>query len=274
MATRIPLVLCLLVMTPRPSAAQEKCAPRPAPRTSRWVSIPGGSFKMGSSAASDEKPVRQISVQPFDLTRTEVTTAQYKQCVLDGACRAAEWAEADNERNLTTGKDGHYKGFAGKHQPVVGVSFRDARKFCRWARGRLPSEAEWEYAARSGGKAQAYPWGNQAATCARAVMKHGGDGCGRKRTWPVCSKKAGNTAQGLCDMGGNVSEYVQDCSPGSYHEAPKDGTAWTSGSCASRRLRGGSWTQDAQTLRVASRDGYSRGNRGRDVGFRCARSVE
>ncbi len=272
----LALLVSALLALAWPTSAQERKQPGAAKRPSRastWVAIKGGSFLMGSNAELDEKPVRRVTVQAFEITRSEVTNAQYKRCLRAGACRAPEWAEEENDRNLKTGKDFHYKGFTGSKQPVVGVTHRDALKFCRWAGGQLPTEAEWEFAARSGGKQRRYPWGDQAPTCARAVMKHGGDGCGKKRTWAVCSRAAGNTSQGLCDMAGNVSEFVMDCSPGSYVKAPTDGSAWTRGACSSRRLRGGAWSSISTTLRATARDGLSRGNRGRDVGFRCTRST-
>jgi len=193
-ASRLPLLLVLMTLLPWPSAAQlkllcpegkkqfedrcrtpaeiralkakKKLAPagKPVPRTSAWVTILGGTFTMGSNAAADEKPMHKVSIRSFQITRTEVTTAQYLRCVKAGVCRAPEWAEEDHDRNLKTGKDGHYKGFTGSRQPVVGVTFRDASRFCGWAVARLPSEAEWEYAARSRGRAKKYPWGDQTAT--------------------------------------------------------------------------------------------------------------
>ena len=223
----------------------------------KWVTIPGGSFMMGSnSGVSDEKPVHRVTVGTFRMSKTEVTNAQYRACVRAGKCR----------------QHTQYSGFTGDTQPVVGVSWKDARSFCHWAGGRLPSEAEWEYAARSGGKGWKYPWGNAAATCSRAVMDHGGNGCGKKRTWPVCSKTAGNTTQGLCDMAGNVWEWTEDCWHGSYSGAPSDGSAWTRNCSASFRVdRGGSWSNTGDDLRAAYRGNFSPGGRLDRLGVRCAR---
>ena len=238
-----------------------------------WMPIQGGFFSMGSSARSkDAMPVHRVTVQSFSILKTEVTTAQYRACVKAGTCRPPQWATRGSKYNLRTGTNKHYRGFSGANQPVVGVSWKDARKFCHWAGGRLPSEAEWEYAARSGGQARKYPWGDAAATCSRAVMDHGGKGCGRKRTWPVCSKIAGNTAQGLCDMAGNVWEWTEDCWHKSYRGAPTDGSAWTKDCSSSNRTgRSGSWANPTNGLRAAFRNRGTPRDRHHGLGFRCAR---
>ncbi|MBP8971341.1 formylglycine-generating enzyme family protein, partial [Myxococcota bacterium] len=136
------------------------------------------------------------------------------------------------------------------------------------------SEAEWEYAARSGGRDWKYPWGNENATCERAVMDDGsGNGCGRRSTWPVCSKPKGNTTQGLCDMAGNVWEWVQDWCHYSYNGAPTDGSAWEKPTGSRRVVRGGSWNGDAGFVRAAFRNGVDPRFRFSNLGFRLARSV-
>ena len=119
---------------------------------------------------------------------------------------------------------------------------------------RLLTEAEWEYAARSGGKSQKYPWGNEEATCSRAVMYGGDSGCGEERTWPVCSKPAGNSTHGVCDLAGNVWEWTQDTWHDTYAGAPTDGTAWE-GDTSYRVYRGGSWHSSASRLRASNRNG-------------------
>jgi len=248
----------------------------------QWVLIPGGSFRMGSTAvAPDEQPVHGVRVRSFYLGQTEVTMAQYRACVNSGVCSSAHVGDGTcyTYKDSSWSKGNLPSSFQGNQQPVVCVDWRQAQKYCSWAGGRLPSEAEWEYAARSGGRAQKYPWGDENASCRRAVMDDGGNGCGKGRTWSVCSRTAGNTAQGLCDMAGNVWEWTEDCLHSnytghmSYNGAPSDGSAWTAScSSSSRVLRGGSWDLGASNLRAAIRVVNAPTDRSRDVGFRCART--
>ena len=229
-----------------------------------WVTIPGGSFMMGSEGGdSDEKPVHRVTVMSFEMAKTEVTVGQYKACVDAGAC-----AKPD------TGREYCNWGVSGReNHPINCINWAQAQAFAEWAGGRLPTEAEWEYAARSGGAERKYPWGDEEPSCERAVMYGGGWGCGKDSTWPVCSKPKGNTGQGLCDMAGNVWEWVQDWYHGSYEGAPGDGSAWESPAGSIRVVRGGSWySLDARSLRAADRVNVDPAFRLGDLGFRLARS--
>ena len=158
--------------------------------------------------------------------------------------------------------------------PVNCVHRGDARAFAAWVGGRLPSEAEWEYAARSGGRDQAYPWGDETPTCERAVMYDGGGGCGEERAWPVCSKPAGDSAQGVCNLADNVWEWVEDCWHDSYDDAPDDGAAREGcGADGNRVARGGSFRDPARNLRASHRNGGDPGGGTDLLGFRPARSI-
>jgi sulfatase modifying factor 1 len=157
--------------------------------------------------------------------------------------------------------------------PMNCVSWDEAQAYAKWAGARLPTEAEWEYAARGQGRERSYSWGDEAADCTRAIVRDGGDGCGRDSTWPVCSKPMGNTPQGLCDMAGNLWEWVEDVYHGSCEGAPTDGSAWGDTSRGSDRvIRGGSWGSAPRYARVADRFGSAPGFRSADVGLRLARS--
>lgn len=239
-------------------------APRPAPERVAidWVRLPAGSFWMGSGEFPNEQPVHKVTLKAFSLARTETTNAQYAACVAAGACAAPD-------------PDCLAPAFRGPDQPVVCVSWDMARAFAAWAGARLPSEAEWEYAARSAGGEARYPWGDEAPDCSRVVFgdSPAGPGCGRGATWPVCSKPAGNTRQGLCDMGGNVWEWTEDRYHEDYRGAPADGSAWISEPATPNRSdRGGQWDGDAHNLRVWNRDNENPAIRAeRGTGFRLAR---
>ncbi|MCD6497723.1 MAG: SUMF1/EgtB/PvdO family nonheme iron enzyme [Deltaproteobacteria bacterium] len=230
-----------------------------------WVTIPGDTFQMGSTTGdSNEQPVHSVTVAGFEMTKSEVTVAQYGACVTAGSCTAP-----GTDTNCNWNDPGY------EEHPVNCVDWSQAVAFCTWAGGRLPSEAEWEYAARSGGQAIEYPWGNAAATCSYAVMDDGsGYGCGTGRTMSVCSKPAGNTTaqgQGLCDMAGNVFEWVQDDWHDDYNGAPTDGSAWEDGPSDLRGNRGGSFDRDAYLLRAAYRDYDDPSGQYHYLGFRCSR---
>ena len=241
-----------------------------------WCLIPGGSFNMGSNDGDDdERPVHSVTVRTFEMSKTAVTFRQYRACVSAGGCTPAHvddgtcwiWNGSKWEQGRLPSS------FQGDEQPVVCVDWDQAQAYARWAGGRLPTEAEWEYAARSGGRDWKYPWGNENATCERAVMDDGGNGCGRNSTWPVCSKPRGNTTQGLCDMAGNVWEWVQDWYHDSYNGAPTDGSAWERPTGSYRVSRGGSWVSSARFVRAANRNDFLPGDRNCNVGFRLARSA-
>lgn len=255
----------------------------------KWIDIPGGSFTMGDDDWKSTKPRHSVTIQTFQMAKTLVTFGQYRECVAAGACTEPHVADGtclvfdSNYRardfsgcwvNGSYGAEvvGKWSpgnvpdSFLGDDQPVVCVDWEQAKAFSAWVGGRLPSEAEWEYAARSGGKDQKYPWGDAEPTCERAVIK----GCGSS-TAPVCSKPAGNTQQGICDMTGNAMESVQDWWHETYNQAPVDGSAWENPSDAMRVARGGSWFIDAASARSTYRSHSGPEFRSTVLGFRPVR---
>ena len=225
------------------------------------VYVPGGTFLMGSAdsdklANFDEKPQHSVTLDAFWMDRTEVTNAQYKKCVQAGVCKASEYLDSWDTN--------------GDNQPVVGVSWYDAKAYCQWTGAALPTEAQWERAAR-GTDGRIYPWGDQPATCEYAVMAEGGqEGCGKKPAWPVGSKPKGISLYGALDMAGNVSEWVEDW----YQEHAYSPAAQTNPTGPMtgtlKVLRGGSWyCTDAACVRAADRDGATPETRNTGMGFRC-----
>ncbi|MDQ7773960.1 MAG: formylglycine-generating enzyme family protein [Elusimicrobiales bacterium] len=233
-----------------------------------WVYIDGGRFIMGARSVEygfeDAGPAREVAIKSFYMSKTDVTVAQYAECVAQGAC-----TEPGTGDYCNWGKPGR-----GNH-PLNCVDWSQASEYAGFKGARLPSESEWEYAATSGGRAQKYPWGNDTPTCDRVVMNTNGSGldglgCGSRSTLPVCSKPAGNTAHGLCDMAGNVWQWVQDKYQDSYKGAPADGSAFE-GAGSERVIRGGSFgTSDPRTLRAAYRSSTAPVTRHDTVGFRLA----
>jgi serine/threonine-protein kinase len=218
------------------------------------VYVPGGTFQMGSTdsdlnAQADEKPQHAVTLDAFWLDQTEVTNAQYNRCVEAGRCQASAYA------NDTTWNGADY--------PVVGVSWNDATAYCQWAGGRLPTEAEWEYAA-CGPENHLYPWGNEFDP---AKLNATGKEDGFENTAPVGRYPAGASWVGALDLAGNVWEWVNDWYGPYPAAAQTNPTGPDSG--ASRVLGGGSSYNDGGDVRGAGR--YFNGPDGRysDIGVRC-----
>ena len=257
------------------------------------VVIPSGSFRMGSPLGeqgrrNNEGPVHRVTIrEAFALGVKEVTRGEFARFVEDTGCSAG---------NRCRVWDGGWKGGDGRNwrnpgygqsdsHPVTCVNWEDARAYARWLSGRtgegyrLPSESEWEYAARGGTRTARY-WGESAS--GQCSYANGADAStdfswatdcddGHARAAPSGSFEP--NAYGLHDMLGNVWEWTQDCWNGNYSGAPSDGSAWLSGNCSLRVLRGGSWGGDPRNLRAAYRGRDDTDSRGHDVGFRVSRTL-
>jgi formylglycine-generating enzyme required for sulfatase activity len=218
-----------------------------------WVEVPAGEFMMGSNEGqSDELPVHPVSLDAFRISEYEITNAQYAQCVQSSAC--------DEPGGLQHYSDPNYA-----DHPVVYVSWFDAQGFCRWVGGRLPTEAEWEYAAR-GPEGNIYPWGDEPPTCERAQYWDCEGG-----TVPAGSfGEAGASWCGVEDMAGNVWEWVADWYDSEYYRrSPVQNPTGPEGG-SSKLLRGGAFNNFPSSPRAAYRDYSAPGSRYGYVGFRCA----
>ena len=252
----------------REKAAKEKAAKEKAAReqaiaekyVGKMVTIPSGRFQMGSNNGdSDEKPIHEVRIDSFKMQAHEVTWKLYQPCIDAGVC-----AKPDSE------------GWGKGNRPVINVSWDDIQTYIQWLnqqtgeRFRLPSEAQWEYAARAG-TSTPFNTGNcitpsQANYDGNYNYKNCPKGVYREKTIEVGSFAP--NAWGLYDMHGNVWEWVQDCWNGSYRGAPSDGSAWITGNCDVRVLRGGSWYGKAVYLRAAIRGWNTASSRNYSYGFR------
>jgi len=221
--------------------------------------LPAGSFMMGSSRANEERPEHEVRVPAFAISQHEITIEQF-----------ARYARATGRSMPNTqGMPSDY--------PMFNVSWQQAVDYTRWLSAqtgqnyRLPSEAEWEYAA-SAGRDTTYWWG--------VTMEPGHAHCfgcsdGPPPRGPTAVGQFPANPFGLHDTEGNIAEWVQDCWHTSYDGAPDTATAWTEGGdCAQRVVRGGSWSSPPTSLRNARRDKFSAENQYDHIGFRVARDVQ
>lgn len=238
-----------------------------------WVELAGGEFMMGDDEGlANERPSHLVRVEAFRLMKREVTTDEYRVCVRAKACAEPT---VDSRDELTPPEYCTWLHDDRGEHPINCISWAQAKTFCEWVGARLPTEAEWEFAARSGGRDIAYPWGDDRPSCERAVM--GAEphfvGCREERTFPVCSKTPGNSEQGICDLAGSVMEWVEDAGHESYEGAPADGSAWLDDVAPETRIaRGGSLvTRDTRYLRSTVRFLFDPEQPRYVVGLRCAR---
>ncbi|HEY1147066.1 MAG TPA: formylglycine-generating enzyme family protein [Pseudoduganella sp.] len=231
------------------------------PTCPAMITIPAGSFTMGSNSSDpSEKPAHAVTIKaPFAIGKTEVSVQQWNACVEAGGCQKVALSAGSNA-----------------NAPIRDVSWDDAQQYLKWLSSttgqayRLPTEAEWEYAAR-GGTGSRYWWGEQMAN-GKANCKD----CGQ----PWSSDAPANVGSfaangyGLHDTSGSVWEWVADCWHTSFKDAPSDGRSWEAPPCTVRVIRGGSWREGAAYMVASTRFKYDASVRHSQNGFRVARNVK
>jgi formylglycine-generating enzyme required for sulfatase activity len=218
------------------------------------VVVPAGNFVMGNDV---ESPLRQVYLDEFYIDKYEVTILRYAKFLdaTGGARPPQGWQQLHLES-------------AGA-LPVVGVDWHDAEAYCRWAGKRLPTESEWEKAAR-GGDGRKFPWGSEDPTPTHANFGKSADGPYSGALAPVGNRPAGKSPYGAHDMAGNASEWVSDWFAAGFvrgdvrnPKGPENGTA--------KVIRGGGWYDPPERLNSSRRMHASTTTRADDVGFRCAK---
>ncbi len=270
----LPLLLAILL-------AASGCVPdtgpslgdtKTRPNGTVMVYVPAGEFEMGTDGIPLEHPAHTVALDSFWIDRTEVTNAQFQQCVEAGKCKDPTcWKENDLIRDN--------QDFGGPEQPVVCVNWYQARTFCEWTGARLPTEAEWAYTAR-GPEGLEYPWGNEFdgaklnscdVNCPKRFADKDSDD-GYAYTAPVGSYPDGASWCGALDMAGNVREWAEDWF-GVYPSSERQVNPTGPPSGIQRVMRGGAWEgllfDTRNTVRKGGRDYYELWY----LGFRCAASA-
>ncbi len=222
------------------------------------VLVPAGEFMMGSMDGDpDEKPAHRIHVDGFYMDKYEVTVKQYAEFLREeGGDRPLDWQTMNKTAN--------------QNRPVMGVDWAEAARYCKWAGKRLPTEAEWEKAAR-GTDSRLYPWGNDPPTPLHA--NYG------KKEWgnhealaPVGKLENGKSPYGIYDMAGNVWEWVSDWYDNDYYKQSPSENPTGPSTGGFKVIRGGSWNTSARNLRAADRYFDPPSFRSQYIpGFRCAK---
>lgn len=243
----------------------------PPPDPGDMVAVPAGAFQMGCDPAHNggwqcnlpELPQHTVYLDAYEIDQTEVTNAQYARCVAAGGCPQQPFSNSQV-------RPFYYGNPTYDDYPVIWMTWFQARDYCRWAGKRLPTEAEWEKAARGAGVPRAYPWGDQAPNCSLTNYAPGRTCVGD--TNAVGSNPDGASPYDALNMAGNVAEWVADFYDESYYSSSPLSNPQGPTSGLYPVLRGGAWDARAGSIRTAARNNSWPLDHWITVGFRCARS--
>ncbi len=244
---------------PGPAPAPGPTGTYPPNDLGTMIKIPGGTFTMGSSQTVDSTPEHPVTLSSYFMDKYEVTVGEYRKCVQSNNCLTPLNSLHANCSYDKAGKDYH---------PVNCVEWNDAKKYCAWAGKRLPTEAEWEFAAK-GTDNRTFPWGNAAPTCSHADFKSdSGTFCSGSGTSPVGKHPLGISYWGLHDMGGNIEEWVYDY----WGKFASGALVNPSGPITGKDhvVRGGNWEIEAKYMKSFDRYHYEAAKYW--LGFRCAKT--
>ncbi len=226
------------------------------------VHVPSGPFLRGadpSNSSHDEQPQASIHLKTFWIDRLEVTAKEFAHCVAARACTPTPTEPRCNQGK--TDKLDH---------PINCMSWTGAQAYCKWVGKRLPTEAEWEKAAR-GTDGRLYPWGHEPPpSCARVCMNEGNYGCGTNSTCPVGSRPDGASPYGAQDMAGNVWEWVSDYYESDYYKRAPSRDPRGPETGGNRSIRGGGFTAGGSLARTTLRGNNTESSTEYYNGFRCA----
>ena len=245
------------------------------------VTIAAGSFKMGcsedveGSCPEDAVPAHDVALSSYVMDKFEVPVELFELCIAENVC-TNDNADEPHFRTSVESDKCNIGNPDRKNHPANCVTWYGAKAYCEWLGKRLPTEAEWENAAKSG-KVQIYPWGNTPkASCDNTVMRGEANGCGSNVTFPIGSKDAGVSEQGIFDLSGNVSEYTEDWYEKNFYSTEEASNADTHGPAEPEKdkfkvIRGGSYIYGESRTRSSFRGSVKLADPAIDFGFRCVK---